>query len=427
MPVSVIRRSRTASRQSVAVALAAMCVAAVLAGCGQSVSALRPTPGVTATPAPSATATPLPTPVVTRVDVSGPPVSGKSLIWTHATLPDGFGMAFRQSDLGVAPSDGSVAYSCGVPTGATDTRVVVTRDSGGHWQPAASLPGTWQGCQSVMVDQQDSTHVVVCCAAGGAGGGTEALTLDGGNSWKLMSGTPAPLILAMASRGTRTYAILGQQGGNGAAVLGVSDDGLHTWRPIDSNLHTSGYRALWLDPTSGELLLETWPNGAAFELWSTVDDGANWTRFALPPLDVSFFSVQQKTTNAPWHICSTYLPSTSEPGNAIVCTSDGGRTWTEEPVLSPNGGAPAIVSIAGLAEDGAVLAYDSSNPRSLYRLPPGATRWQTLGHVPSGSSGGVSCVPAEGGAMVVWSFPAESDGAGAPDSATAVYSAVYPY
>lgn len=432
MPMSITHRRRVVSQQSAPLALAAVCLVVALAGCGQTVSALRPTPGVTATPTPSATATPLPTPVVTALEASGPPVSGDSVTWMHANLPDGFGMAFHASDLGVAPSDGSVAYSCGVPAGATDTRVVVTRDGGTTWVPAAALPGAWSGgCQSVTLDQINPALVVVCCGAGAGNGPAEAISADGGMSWRLSGGAQGPLVQALATRGARTYAILRWPAGNGTrASLETSDDGLQTWRPVDTNLQTTDYSAFWLDRGSGDLLLESWPGGGAFQLWRTADDGARWSEIALPMRDASNFAARYHDAagGGAWEICGTYNPSTTTPGDGIVCTGDIGRTWTLEPPLAPTGGAPTFASIAGLAPDGSVLAYDSSSPRGIYRLPSGATRWQALGKVPAESGGGVwfAPTPANHGATL-WSVPAESDGAGAPDPATAVYTAVYPY
>ena len=75
--------------------------------------------------------------------------------------------------------------------------------------------------------------------------------------------------------------------------LVVSDDNLQTWRPIDETLlaalpqivapapgrqSTTGYNQFWLQPSTGELLVET----DLGTLWSSSDMGKHWTQRVVP-------------------------------------------------------------------------------------------------------------------------------------------------
>ena len=410
-------------------ACAALCLAVVLAGCGATTR--TPLQSVRATPLPTSTKmptpSPMPTPALTVLQASGAPVAGATPAWQHANLPAGFGMAFHDSDLHVSASDGMTAYSCGGPnsaSGPAQPQVIVTHDGGATWTRVADIPAAWGGCQSLTVDAQSPAIVVACCG-GSSAGATQAISLDGGASWRLDSEPHGATILQLATRGSRTYALFDATDNSGTTTLAVSDDHLQTWRAIDTNLATSSYRTFWLNPATGAVLLEAWPGGGAFQLWTTTDDGGHWSQIAVPGGDTEWFAAQQPEAAAPWHICGSQ-PAGSSPVGAFVCTTDSGRTWTQEPLLVPGSAVSYGEQILALPPDGSLLATATGTAQSLYRLPPGSTRWQALGAFPAGSSGSSAYAPTASGG-ILWTFPAESDGAGAPDAATAVYSAPYPY
>ena len=418
----------------------ALCLAALLAGCSQTAGAAphARSAATTATTAPSvratiapATPTPVPLPPLTVISSSGPPVAGIAPSWRQANLPAGFGMAFHNADTGIVPSDGMTAYSCMGPFIGTSTNihVVVTHDRGASWAYTADPPGTWDGCQFVTVDAFNPAIVAVCCGNGALYPSQEVST-DGGASWRQVSLPNAATIEAPATRGARTYAILAARDGSRQQTLAASDDGLRTWHAIDAALPTSGYSRLWVNPATGTLLLESWPNGLTKELWSSDDDGTHWQRiiFPVPSREVVELTVRQPTVAAPWHICALYL---NDVGGGIVCTSDSGRTWAEEPPLvALSDSISGVYDIVALPEDGSILvvgATTSTPERLLYRLPAGATRWQNLGPKPPKSTGGFAYAPTSDGKGALWTFPVESSGGGAPEPTGAVYSAPYPY
>lgn len=422
---SVIRARALGIRLALGLGLAAL-----LAGCGATTGAALQAPRTSATPTSTRIVlpTPIPTPALTVLQATGAPVAGLAPSWQHASLPVGFGMAWHQSDLQVSASDGTTAYSCGVPSGAARPQVIVTHDGGASWTRVADVPNGWTECDAIGVDALDPSIVI---ASGGppTSGEQQAVSVDGGATWRLTSATPQYSIVATATRGSRTYALLASSANNSVRLsLGVSDDHLRTWRAIDTTLNTSDYRTFWLNPTNGALLVESWPGGGAFQLWSSTDDGAHWSQILAPMANAGEFVARQPETAASWHVCGVVPAAGSSPVGSFVCTSDGGRTWAQEPLLVPGGAASYGESIAALPADGSLLAeVTEAGGSALYRLPAGETRWQALGRAPSGSDGGATYAPTGSGGGLLWTFPAESDGASTPDSPTDVYSAAYPY
>jgi photosystem II stability/assembly factor-like uncharacterized protein len=434
------RHTLTSRHHSPSAIWIALCLAALLAGCGQTAGAAphaRSTattattaPTVTATIAP-ATPTSVPLPPLTIIPSSGPPVAGITPSWRQANLPAGFGMAFHYADTGIFPSDGVIAYSCMGPYTGTSTNihVVVTHDRGASWASTADPPGKWNGCQIMTVDSLNPSIVAVCCGLGTADVPFQEISTNGGASWRQVSLPHAATIQALATRGARTYAILVARDDSRQQMLAASGDGLRTWHAIDATLPTSGYSRLWVNPATGALLLESWPNGLTKELWSSDDDGAHWQQiiFPVPSREVVELTVRQPSVAAPWHICALYL---DDAGGGIVCTGDGGRTWAQlPPLVDLPGSLSDVYEIVALPEDGSILVVGTTNSdpiRLLYRLPAGATRWQSLGPKPPKSTGGVAYAPTPDGNDALWTFPAESSGGGAPEPTGAVYSAPYP-
>lgn len=403
---------RRKMRRPVAAAIAVMACLALVA-CGQRASA---TPRKTATATKTATPAPTATPTLSVLQASGPPVSGATVVWRHANLPAGFGMAAHVSDLRVAASDGMTAYSCGMGS-AGHTPVIVTHDRGASWAWVTDAP-VGSGC-SMVVDALNP-RILVCCDYG-FGPGSQAISADGGASWRFASGQYG--IVQTATVGSRTYAILTVAAGNGVVNrVGESDDGMRTWRMIDSTLGgDSNYRWMWVNPATGALLVETLGG-----MWGSTSDGAQWAQIPLPIAGAVDFRVQQPTTAQPWHICAAYFAASGDNSISIACTTDSGRTWVQQPALLPPSGA-ASEDMVGMPADGSLLVIATSGSgMALYRLPAGATRWQMLGVLPADSNGGVMYAPSAAGACL-WSFAAESDGGGGADSANAVYSAAYPY
>lgn len=386
----------------------------LLSACGRAAA----TPAATATPL-SPTPTPFPTqppvPTVAVIQSSGQPVWGNVASWAHTSLPAGFGMQFHVSDLQVAASDGRTAYACAVPGDQTQPRhprVVVTHNGGASWAYVTDIPVTWYSCVALAVDMLDPSVVI---AAGDFGGGTQEATFDGGKSWQALSLPPQQAILQLATYNSHTYALMTKPnvGPNGAGtILAESSDHLRTWQEVDANLAPTNLRRFWINPTDGALLLQTYTSG----LWTSTDDGATWEQMAIPSSSAGQYMVRQSPTDQAWHLCAEYYGSQNAANGSLLCTTDSGKSWYQPP-------AAPFWQIAGIASDGALLVYDEGF--MIYRLPAGATRWQKLGAAPH-TGCCIQYVPASAGGML-WMFPAESDGAGAPPDPRAIFSARYPY
>ena len=260
------------------------------------------------------------------------------------------------------------------------------------------------------------------------------LTEDGGATWTKISyddtNNPA-LFYDATSVGGRAYALY-QQNGNGSQAtytrhLSVSTDHLRTWQPIDSGLIEANQQVshFWVRP-DGELLAEVSTmakNGIGIltpvdqSLWISHDGGAHWESFAVPlPTHEALipgigFLVQLPTGNAPWRICASYsAPGDRSQVDGIVCTFDGGQSWSVRPVLCTNAPCSASVptsendiSLWALTADNSILRIspDSASRVGLYRLPAHSNQWQYLGTV-NGSSAFLYASSSGGG--VIWLY-----------------------
>ncbi len=130
--------------------------------------------------------------------------------------------------------------------------------------------------------------------------------------------------------------------------------------------------------------------------------------------------------------------------NRLACTDDGGNTWKDRPALDftltcPTCGkgqpftANSTLALVGIAPDGSVLAaavdrYESDGtPRvSLFRLAHDATRWESLGVIPSQDPPNAYIYPLPSGLLwLVGNQPPISSMASFPVT-SAIYTAAYP-
>lgn len=398
--------------------LATLLTSVLLLGsaCGRTV-AQSPTQSHLATPTLPPFPTPLPTqppaPTVTVLKSSGDPVWGKTASWARANLPAGFGMQFHVSDVEVAPSNGKIAYACGpgYQSAPANPPVVVTHDGGVSWVAVANIPVHWGSCSLLAVDLLDPSVVIATADFGGP----QEITYDGGKSWQALPLPSGQWVELFATYGGRMYALVNvpsSDGNSSKTVFFESSDHMRTEREIDGVLSNANLRQFWINPGNGALMLQTFDTG----LWTSEDDGANWTQIEIPTVSVVDFMVQQPAANAPWQFCGEYYASQNDSTGSLICSWDGGASWFEPPAVTFRG-------LAGFAGDGALLVFDDNF--MVYRLPPRATRWQKLGVSSSPGSYIVYFVSDNGG--MFWKFPAESDGGPISDKPNDISSAVYPY
>lgn len=400
------------------VALLVMFVAA----CGSAAHPSQATPGPTPTATEDyslawkfATATAqmwTPTPIPNAAQYA--PVAGAHPHWNALNLPSGFGFAYHASWLGISPEHGSIAYSCSQGGLSTPVETVKSTNAGASWFRVADLTQSWDGCMYITVDALNPQIVVM------SGGNTAATTTNGGQSWRVGSAAPLTALRGLATVGSRTYALYRNTSGD---ALAVSVDGLTSWQNITGPLAGQGISAFWANPTTGALLAETM-NGypAAPTLWQSSDGGGHWSSAAVPFTSGDAMVAKASIGSAPWTLCAN-VASGAQPG--IACSTDSGAHWKTLPQLADTG--LRGYGVVGVADDGAALALGMADTgSSLYRLAPGATRWQALGPTPP-TTGTLLYAHVPGSAGMLWSLPSVKGGGSGDANPSDVFAAAYPY
>lgn len=415
-------------------------------------------PGVrtstTATSQPQGTSTPIPTAIP-----AAPAADGPHLIWQQAQLPVKPLTDRDTLNFGVVPGHGESAYACYAvldSTGATLT-FYRTTDRALHWTILTQFKEPHVDVSEcvVQVDALDTNLVLVQVR----GENIQAfknlewyeLSEDGGATWTRLDNMREyndPINLyGLTTLNGRTYALRHVPTIQGSFIqnLSVSVDHLHTWQPIDPTFVTPnhGVTNFWLNP-DGELLAEvttvtyvstprTTPSPIVpvpstrpishLALWRSIDGGAHWTAFPAPTLSTldwstSRFLVGQPAAGQPWQICAPYQNPDDNSSASLVCTFDGGLTWSARPLLCSVARCDGPMSLSGsqyalsggpyaLASNGDVLRMDVAlrttiNQLGLYRLPRGSTTWQYLG--PTAGGNAYFFAPTSNGA-ILWLYP----------------------
>lgn len=384
-------------------------------------------PGATGTTSATATAQGTPAPLPTPIPAL-PAITGARPAWRPGNFPAaGITFGDQSSDIlsfAVAPSDGQTAYACYSTTDTTGSQIRIYRTANGAqtWILLATFaaPHNQTSDCTPQVDALDASRVLV--SVWGQDMQTlqathwHELTEDGGATWSRLSYDDQPYGITTVKG--QNYALRMQVVGaqpNGQPRyeerLVVSSDHLRTWRPIDQPLLAVGQSVtqFWARP-DGELLVTTaiaqsasstspltptatleHPPYNGTPLWQSADGGATWN--VLPPprlsgdLILGAVTVGQSTAQQPWRICIRETSPDGRTTMGIVCTFDGGQTWSVRPYLCANAPCPAGTPL-GFAGDGDMLAADdsllilapnASSQLGLYRLPAQSNQWEYLG------------------------------------------------
>jgi photosystem II stability/assembly factor-like uncharacterized protein len=369
-----------------------------------------------------------------------------SVQWRQVTLPGGMNKTLSAGALlSIFPNDGSIAWLCqsGTKIAPGPLHVWRTHDGGASWQTlSVAQVDKAISCQ-ISLDQLDPNVAIldvgyISHTTPAQVTGANYSTLDGGASWQA-----APLILPMTDFATlngATYAI--RQDGTDANRLEVSKDGLRTWNYVDDPIQAQKLMVsrFWLNPNTGGLLILaiSMAGDGATSLWTADASRANWKQLTVSAQGIM---VARPTSDGQhWIICALVageggVQPVPYPASRSYCATDQSDAWLLKPGLNFHHGAntatPGVtpddnlygnVALAGIANDGALLAYaedrfnaDGQPKRvSLYRLPTGANQWQNGGALPfstanAGVSGVVIYAPRPGGGML-WAMPDESPG-----------------
>ena len=361
------------------------------------------------------------------VTPTSPILRGTALSWAAGTLPPGYAMFsgynnFQKDDLGgvfIAPSDGNIAYSCMAPaTIAVRPAIWVTRDRAQHWTQVASLPLVDHQLQicDLIPDAVDPSMVVASVSWARPKDlmgeppqmafpeFREFITFDGGGHWQSLPGSEPVLLQWLATYHGTTLAIVEQSSGD--VSLEMSADHLQTWQ----ELPRAPVGQVLINSATGDLLVLGTNGSNQEQLYKSHDLGQHWTVLSLPNTLTGNPLISPPVAGEPWRLCatassaippsiasiSTPVAGTSDEA-AVICSMDGGQTWTERPnlittydnIYKATFPQPAVEVAVGA--DGSLYAlmmptgavYASLGiPAGLYRLMPQAIRWQLLGLPP---------------------------------------------
>lgn len=343
------------------------------------------------------------------------PIPGAQLQWRSVSLPSGFGFAYHQSWFAVASGDGARAYSCAQAGPSQPVQTIATGDGGASWQSMGTFAQPWDGCMGLTVDSLNPNIAVMSGI-----GEPAAYTLDGAHSWRASSNAVMACVQQLATAGGRTYALSCAKQG---LRLAVSSDGMSSWQDISGPMAGSDITALAVSPSGGALLAETSAGyDAAPTLWTSSDGGAHWASRSVPFTSSGTFVATPSATSGAWAVC---LNEASGPAAGIACSSDSGAHWRTLPALYDTG--LRGYDVFGLRRDGAVLAQGTNDAGwRIYRLAPGAARWQALGPAPA-TTGTLLYAPTPAGDGVVWSFPSVKGGGSGDANPSDIAVASYPY
>lgn len=328
----------------------------------------------------------------------------KALDWQKRSLP-----ITVQSFVWVSSLDNSDSVWLCQSKGST-IQVWASDDQAQHWQRTSDVTVKTRATAGAK-DAQYSCHVTAdavdpktaiitayrgCCGLNMPN--TWVITHDGGKTWQSFqapfSTQSFPTSLATVT-GT-TYASFQETFANPYnTVLVASSDGLRTWHQIDEHLPTQNPESgrlvyqFWVNPETGQLLTNTTVNDTtrdySVKLLTSNDGGKTWDTLPLSTssdtLTTHAFMVQTPIAARSWTICDIQSPNDNTSLSTVVCTRDGGKTWSK--IERAPGFNPQDI---GIANDGSLLelTYDTKTyyPKSIQRLAPGKTTWESLGPLP---------------------------------------------
>jgi hypothetical protein len=231
------------------------------------------------------------------------------------------------------------------------------------------------------------------------------ITFDGGAHWQPLPGSEPVLLQWLATYHGATLAIV--ESSTGGVRLEMSTDQLQTWRKLPQTT----YGEPWINPATGDLLGLGASGSNQGHLYESGDLGQHWTIVPLPNILTGGLLISPLVAGQPWRMCatatapvppaialiSTPVSDMSDEG-AVMCSMDGGKTWTERPNLittfdNTDKGIiiPQAAEELAVGADGTIYALmmpapgpyvTLGIPGGLYRLAPQATRWQLLGLPP---------------------------------------------
>lgn len=366
------------------------------------VTTVAPTASATiAHPSPTASSTPPPT------STSPPVTKGTPLNWQAVSLPPGFTASHTLTNiLTPSPADGRTAYACFFPQDAPDgapPHLWATHDAAQTWTPlTVPAVGTVRSFELVADDRLPNTFAIGVSADAPPGPEDQFyITADGGATWHAIPHGLTIISLATytAHGMSTTYAIVDTPTGIGTFTAQVqvsrnqlqSPEQFQTWQPLDIGAGAGETpMKLWMQPESGELLVETNSGSNSFALYASTSGGAQWRQ--VTSVTNGQLIVADPAPGEPYRVCRVAAAGDQGPTplacNLNILLSDTFPALLDpRPALVADGvptRSPLLVAIAG---DGSLLALSpttsgATTSYTLYRLPPDGASWQDIGIIP---------------------------------------------
>ena len=268
-------------------------------------------------------------------------------------------------------------------------KIFHTQDGGGTWQLQLDQPGTFFRCVAFMNDQHGFAGNI---GPGYFPGVTDDVplyeTVDGGKTWKAVTsieGEPIAGLCALqvlkeefvnaGNLETRTRIIgVGRVGGPTAMI--VSDDAGATWQQIAIQDHAAmAFDVHFFNRNDGFIAASTSSDVTESNalILSTSDGGKTWTKAwqSRRPYELTW-KIAFPTRNVGYVTIQSYNPDPTVTNRFVAKTIDGGRTWSEIPLVSD-----AKVREFGIAFLDENIGWIGAMPNGFQTTDGGAT-WQAI-------------------------------------------------
>jgi photosystem II stability/assembly factor-like uncharacterized protein len=268
-------------------------------------------------------------------------------------------------------------------------KIFRTKDGGTTWQLQLDQPGTYFRCVAFIDDQHGFAGNI---GPGYFPGVTDGVplyeTVDGGETWKAVTtieGKPIVGLCALqvlneefvnaGKLETRTRIIgVGRVGGPTAMI--VSDDAGATWQHIAIKDHAAmAFDVHFFNRNDGFIAASTSSDVTESNalILSTNDGGKTWTKAwqSKRPYELTW-KIAFPTGNVGYVTIQSYNPDPSVTDRFVAKTIDGGKTWSEIPLVSD-----AKVREFGIAFLDENIGWVGAVPNG-FQTTDGGVTWQAI-------------------------------------------------
>lgn len=212
-----------------------------------------------------------------------------------------------------------------------------------------------------------------------------ARSTDGLNWVAMCNALPGAMTTAFAMTGTPTASAIYVAGNNHTVVKSTNQGASWTAITLPAAVlaYTNGnIRGIWVKPDGSKLYIVCENNGSSQgTIWSTTDDGGNWTleHTQTTPSSQTLFGIHGVSNGTAWATGGT----TTTP---VLLKTDGAGTWTQETVPAISRGLRAIFAVSateafahsGAAQTTANLIIATTDGTTWTDVTPAGTTWSAL-------------------------------------------------